>query len=104
MIRNNEYRGMLLAKLEVASTKRDNQIKSGFLHDSVNQNYRDLQKLLSEYDRLHPESMQVESVIVRDKRGYKDEPAHMKGCVTLFHNLSGCNITLIDNCLNIELK
>ena len=62
------------------------------------------EQLLQEYDRLHPETIQVESVMIRDKRGYKNAPTHMQGCVTLFDNLSGCNITLIDGTLNVEIQ
>lgn len=107
MIRNNEYRDKLVALMQDCQQEYKrltdaNEPISRVMH-TLRSSYA-YKHLLQDYDRLHPETVQVESVIVRDKRGYKDEPAHMKGCVTLFHNLSCCNITLIDNALNIEIK
>ena len=60
--------------------------------------------MLAEYDRLHPETLQVEQAKVTDRRGYKDLPDNRHGCVTVFDNLSGCNIQIIDNVLNVTIE
>lgn len=102
-MRNAEYIDKLIA--EIGKLK---EVVEHYQHsptDGANRAYlKSLETLLQEYDRLHPQTIQVESVLIRDKRGYKNAPPQMQGCVTLFDNLSGCNITVIDNVLNVEIQ
>jgi len=106
-MRNKEYRDKLLEGI------KDYQKEYKELADKEEPLTRSVQAIksmniyktmLAEYDRLHPETIHIEQAKVTDRRGYKDLPANRHGCVTVFDNLSGCNIQIIDNVLNVEIQ
>ncbi len=89
-MRNNEYREKLVAKI----------------HDAMFYELRTAaQKELDEYDRLHPETIQVKRVAISDS----DCISTMKidtevGWVTVFDNVNSCKVNVIDNTLNVEIE
>lgn len=96
-MRNNEYRERLVDGIKnikswVDSDMLNKEVKSQaeFLLSTYN-------RLLAEYDRLHPELSGVSRLVVETKSGY--------GFRCKIHDsVNGCNITVIDGTLNVEIK
>ena len=102
MIRNNEFREILLNRLSNLENIPDNGKGTEFENTiTVLLKYHSV--LLKEYDRLHPDLSGVKEVHVRDKQPMPDA-SHVGGYLHVFDNVANCNITLIDNALNIEIK
>lgn len=91
-MRNNEYREKLEQNIDSAI-----RILSANNNEINNSRLRLAKSMLREYDRLHPETIRVEKVEI------KLLPTYGFGN-RVYDNVSGCNITVIDNVLSIELK
>lgn len=100
-MRNKEYRDKLLdgikdyqkeykelADKEEPLTRSVQAIKSMNIYKTM----------LAEYDRLHPETLQVEQLTVTEDAD-KETP-----WVRIYDNINGCTLKVIDNVLNVEIK